>query len=89
MPYINAGIRESLDGGRKATQPGELNYQISKLCSEYLGMTGISYTHLNAVIGVLESAKMEIYRRIVAPYEEIKRGEHGEVYTSIIHPKAD
>lgn len=80
MPYIDAGIRASLDDGRKAVKAGELNYQVSKLVNDFFAMRGLSYAVVNEVIGALECAKLEAYRRIAAPYEDQKIGENGEVY---------
>ncbi len=34
----------------------------------------------NALIGVLESAKLELYRRMIAPYEDVKMKENGDCY---------
>jgi len=31
-------------------------------------------------VGVLECAKMELYRRVAAPYEDKKKEENGDVY---------
>ena len=36
---------------------------------------------LNEAIGALECATLELYRRKVAPYEDGKIAENGEVYT--------
>lgn len=58
---------------------GEVNYVISKLVDGILGPTP-SYADFNAMIGVLESAKLELYRRRVAPYENEKINQHGDVY---------
>ena len=41
---------------------------------------GIRYAHLNEAIGALESAKLELYRRLAAPYEDEKIRESGDVY---------
>lgn len=62
--------------------PGELNYCITRLVLHYLSQGGPtpSYAGMNAVIGVLECAKLELYRRMVAPYESVKCLENGEVY---------
>lgn len=38
------------------------------------------YVELNEVVGALESAKLELYRRIVGPYEDKKSAENGDVY---------
>jgi hypothetical protein len=80
MPYIDKGIRSSLDDGRKARQPGELNYQVSKLVNDFFAMRGLSYTVINEVIGALECAKLEVYRRVAGPYEDKKVAANGEVY---------
>jgi len=44
---------------------------------------GVKYATLNTVIGVLECAKLELYRRVVADYEDQKCEENGDVYDSI------
>ena len=41
---------------------------------------GNSYATINDIIGALEGAKMEFYRRVVAPYEDEKIKENGDVY---------
>ena len=32
-------------------------------------------------MGALECAKLELYRRVAAPYEDVKIMENGDVYT--------
>lgn len=59
---------------------GELNYAITEMMINYLNRKGISYTNMNEVIGVLECAKLELYRRMTAPYEDTKIEENGDVY---------
>ncbi len=61
-------------------KPGELNYAITEMMKNYLERKGVSYTNMNEVIGVLECAKMELYRRMAAPYEDVKIKENGDVY---------
>ena len=61
-------------------KPGELNYAITELALFYLKRKGVSYTNMNEVIGVLECAKLEFYRRATAPYEDKKVEENGDVY---------
>lgn len=56
---------------------GELNYVISTLIDELYDR---NYASLNAAIGVLECAKLELYRRILGPYEDKKIIENGDVY---------
>lgn len=86
MPYIKERDRELLDplhpdwkGGRIDT-PGELNYLFSALASNYIETKGLSYQTINDIVGALEGAKCEFYRRIAIPYENIKIKENGDVY---------
>jgi hypothetical protein len=64
---------------RPPDTPGELNFAITQLLLNYLD-GGMSYTAINEVIGVLECAKLELYRRVAAPYEDKKKEENGDVY---------
>lgn len=81
MPYIKEGARWELSGQRKTENPGELNYQLTLIINEYLRRRhGRSYTGVNEVVGVLECVKQEFYRRVVAPYEDQKIKENGDVY---------
>jgi len=79
MPYITQGRRVSLDAGDSPETVGELNYAITKLVLEYLPASP-SYSNYNSVVGVLESAKLEFYRRSVSAYEDNKVKENGDVY---------
>ena len=88
MPYLDNGVRASLDSGRKALKGGELNYQISKLLNDFVAMKGLSYATINEFMGALECAKLEAYRRVAGPYENLKMAQHGEVY-NCLDPKAD
>ena len=63
-----------------AETPGELNYLITILLKEYIEREGLSYATLNECIGVLECAKLELYRRVAAGYEDQKCEENGDVY---------
>ena len=81
MPYIKKPDRERLDGGVEAESPGELNYLITKTIDSYLSRKGLSYTNINEIIGVLECAKLELYRRVAAKYEDSKIAANGDVYT--------
>ncbi len=60
--------------------PGELNYIITKFCVQFLENKGESYATINEIIGVLECAKQEFYRRIAVPLEIRKQSENGDVY---------
>ncbi|KKN16816.1 hypothetical protein LCGC14_0972010 [marine sediment metagenome] len=39
-----------------------------------------NYTELSAAIGDVECAKLEVYRRVLGPYEDEKITEHGDVF---------
>lgn len=82
MPYITQDRRTELDAGRaEAKTAGELNYQITQLVRKYLRQAPkVNYGLLNEVVGALECAKLELYRRLVSPYEDEKITENGDVY---------
>lgn len=82
MPYIKPEDRlHILADEKQIDTPGELNYFISTLINSYINQKGKNYSTLNEVVGVLECAKLELYRRVAAPYEDIKIEENGDVYT--------
>lgn len=84
MPYIPEINRKPLvDGKFSPSSAGELNFLITYLCDRYL-KDNLSYNKINEVIGVLECSKLELYRRIAAPYEDTKILENGDVYTAEI-----
>ena len=82
MPYIKPEDRlHILADEKQIDTPGELNYFISTLINSYIHQKGKNYSTLNEVVGVLECAKLELYRRVAAPYEDTKIEENGDVYT--------
>ena len=83
MPYISTEARSRLDAGAAPDGPGELNYAITRIVDGYLcRKVRLRYAHLNEVVGVLECMKLELYRRVGAPYEDAKMDETGDVYRS-------
>lgn len=83
MPYIKRERREAILAGAKPQDAGELNFAITSLVDRYLEDKGeIRYGWLNEVIGAIECAKLELYRRVAAPYEDNKIAENGDVYRS-------
>ena len=80
MPYISTEDRNDLDNGAMPENAGELNYMISALLDDYLVEKGKNYANINEVIGMLECAKLELYRRVAAPYEDEKIDQNGDVY---------
>ena len=80
MPYIEQNIRDILDIGEiHPVVPGDLNYVITKAVVRFLGKSP-NYAMFNAAVGALECAKLELYRRMVAPYEDEKIDLNGDVY---------
>ena len=77
MPYIDEYNREAALLCPKG--PGELNYKITRAIADYLLDEGLTYGTLNTVIGVLECAKLELYRRIASPYEDKKMVKNGDL----------
>ncbi len=61
------------------TCEGDLNYVITYLLHKELEKRGLNYQNANNLIGALECAKLEFYRTIIAPYENIKMDENGRV----------
>lgn len=84
MPYIDEKSRSRAK--QTPATPGELNYAITKIIDDYLSRIGVSYSTLNTCVGVLECAKLELYRRVVIPYENKKLDENGDVYFVVSGP---
>lgn len=80
MPYIKSFAREHLGIKSVPDTAGELNYLFTKIAVEYLDMKGEGYQAFNDILGALEGCKLELYRRKVAPYEDVKIEENGDVY---------
>jgi hypothetical protein len=82
MPYIYrpSRARLALEVKQLPETAGELNYCITQLCQRYLEREGDSYTVRNEIIGALECAKLEFYRRAVVPFECRKILENGDIY---------
>jgi len=85
MPYIKKESRTNFATGLAALvdnikDPGDLNYVITKLCIAYANHRANSYSTYNEVIGILECAKLEFYRRVLSLYENNKITLNGDVY---------
>jgi len=89
MPYIVSARREAFQDFLEKTRDlridtaGELNYLLTMLGQIYLGNHGGTYKTFNDIVGALECAKIETYRRQIAMLEDMKKQENGDVFTSI------
>ena len=90
MPYIDKKTKEIIASENKLENAGSLNYAINQLVADYMEQNKFCYQTLNDVVGAMECAKMELYRRIAAPYEDEKIGDNGDVrpYVNIDEIKA-
>jgi hypothetical protein len=80
MPYITQDNRTKLElQVKEPVSAGELNYIITTLIRDYYNKSP-SYQSVNDVVGALEGAKLEFYRRVAAPYEDTKIILNGDVY---------
>ncbi len=93
MPYIPQDDRPRYDGpvdqlgdALAAQTPdrrkGHANYVITRILRKAWGVDaprGESYSNYADVIGTLESAKLELYRRWVAEYEDKVIAKNGDL----------
>lgn len=94
MPYIYKKHRERLDPlvdalGQEIkkikeefpeqTRDGSLNYSVTRLLN--MVFADARYHDLNELIGFLECCKLEYYRKVAAPYEDLKEKDNGPVDT--------
>lgn len=80
MPYIKQELRLDLD--MEFAQPntvGELTYKLYDQALDYLFNHNESYQTYAEIVAAFENAKLEFYRRKVAPYEDRKIAENGDV----------
>lgn len=105
MPYIAQDRRLELDttlrglklsisrisGGPKA---GDMNYVITELLTEYAREKAVydgllPYAVINEVVGILECAKLEFYRRAATPKEDQAIKDNGDIPRYILNLKVD
>ena len=90
MPYVTPERRELLMqfdeknhrlvvSTINITSPGDLAFVFYRICQFYVIRNGRKFETLNAIVGVLETTKGEFSRRILAPYEDRKMRENGDV----------
>jgi hypothetical protein len=89
VPYIKQERRDQLDTAidnlttilgltGEPLEDGDVNYVITRIMDACYNR--LSYAIMARGIATLECAKLEFYRRIMAPYEDEKRKKNGEVY---------
>ena len=78
MPYIDKEARKTAIGHARVS--GELNYRLTQTIKDYMDFHGLCYQTINDIVGALEGAKLEFYRRVAVPYEEEKIKQNGDVY---------
>ena len=80
MPYIPQNQRNL---SNPLNHAGRLHYDISQVIDRYLFHQNAQprYQQFNDVMGVLACAQAEVYRRLIAPYEDKKIQENGDVFS--------
>ena len=95
MPYIKKSRREAIfsdsitDYDNSLQNAGELNFALHVIIFEYLDKHGLNYQSLNDIVGVCECVKLELSRRVIGIYEDIKIQENGDLdeYKRLIKQK--
>lgn len=80
MPYVTVERRAALAEGDPIKGPGDLNYLITLLLKRYWANSARRYQDINDILGALEGAKSEFYRRVAVSYEEEKIRTNGDVW---------
>ena len=79
MPYITEDAREELADGRGSNTAGELNYVLSRVLILYMDRMGKSYKTFNDISGAMTECLAEFRRRVIAPYEDEKTKQNGDL----------
>jgi hypothetical protein len=85
MPYIKKEDRKKFEEALKLVKlkvpstPGELNYLFSMISAMYLHKTGKKYQYLNDVGGAALFSVLELYRRVIGPYEDSAIKKNGDL----------
>jgi hypothetical protein len=84
MPYITPAEKIKLFNAVEHIPndltPGQLTYVITRILIRQISGLEPSYATFNSLMGCLECAKQELYRRVIAPYEDAKMLKNGDVY---------
>ena len=85
MPYINKKERVGFENlvltmhESSINSAGELNYLLTQLVYAFLDQKPNNYQSYNDALGAIEGCKMELYRRTISKYEDVKINENGDV----------
>lgn len=88
MPYINKLDRTAVNADPLdvPANAGELNYALTSVIEAFIsnscddhGMAEANYELINTAVGALECCKLELYRRLAAPYENRKAKQNGDI----------
>jgi len=86
MPYIAQEDRQEFMDFVEAVveiQPktaGEIQFMIAVIIAEFMKNSDYRYQNMNDVMGALNGANLEFYRRYVAPYEDECIAKNGDVF---------
>lgn len=89
MPYVKQQQRARLDPYiwqlivelvRMGFASGDVSYALTQVLLSYVKYHGKCYKTLKDVGGILSYTDKEFYRKVVAPYEDKKAKENGEVF---------
>jgi hypothetical protein len=96
MPYLPTSRRKAelrglklKDAGHHCETSGELNFCLTELLSGFAVGHGKRYETLDQLGGASIYALFEFYRRVVAPYEDEKVEQNGDVYPAALLPSRD
>ena len=79
MPYIPQEQRDSLELVPDSSEPGQLTYLLYQTIVNALPRTP-KYADYCTILGALQACTLEFYRQHLAPYEDDKLFENGDVY---------
>ncbi len=84
MPYIKEKDKREMYNAIQDLQnfvisKGDLNYAICELVGRLIINDEISYTKISEWIDAVHDAEAELRRRLLVPYEELKKAENGDV----------
>lgn len=84
MPYIKDKEKSEMSDAIRdlynyILSKGDLNYAICELVGRVILDDEISYTKISEWIDAVHNAEAELRRRLLVPYEELKKEENGDV----------